>query len=293
MQSKSAPDNLRVESTGAFAFWGVMPYRILHWDKYQGWKSEQKKRPENAPPYPWLKLHRKTLDSMDFFGIPEPIRWQWFALLCLSDDNGTISENDARIAWRLRIKSFDPKPFINNLLEPISDGVPMEFRSKPDDDPTRREEKREEEIRRDQPHSSAAPKGVRDFDLFWKAFPRKVGKASASKAWRKLNLDAESNKILAAIRRCKDSEQWRKERGQFIPHPATWLNRGGWDDEPDPPKPSPNGNGYAEAHPGICPHCSGNVGAYRDTEGLRLWILCTCGHATQAEVDSMNAELVL
>lgn len=123
-----------------------MPYRILNWDKYQGWKTEQKKRPDSAPPYPWLKLHRKTLDSMDFFGIPEQVRWQWFALLCLSDDNGTISETDERIAWRLRVKVFDSKPFINTLLESISDGVPMEFRCASDVSPTRGEEKRVEEI---------------------------------------------------------------------------------------------------------------------------------------------------
>jgi hypothetical protein len=24
----------------------------------------------------------------------------------------------------------------------------------------------------------------------------------------------------------------------FIPHPSTWLNRGGWDDAPYPPRPS-------------------------------------------------------
>lgn len=26
-------------------------------------------------------------------------------------------------------------------------------------------------------------------------------------------------------------DQWRKDDGQYIPHPATWLNREGWEDE--------------------------------------------------------------
>ena len=28
-------------------------------------------------------------------------------------------------------------------------------------------------------------------------------------------------------------DQWKKDGGQFIPHPATWLNQEGWDDEPE------------------------------------------------------------
>lgn len=204
-----------------------MPYRILNWDKYQGWKSEQSKRPENAPTYPWLKLHRKTLDSHDFYSIPEQIRWQWFALLCLSDDNGFISEDDDSIAWRLRVKQFDPSVFLGKLL--ISDGVPMQIRCKSDGDPPRGEEKRGEE--KIKPHSSPAAMSV-CFDAFWFAYPRKVGKATALKTWSKLKLDSKSNEILEAIARCKNSEQWRKEGGAFVPHPTTWLNRGGWDDNP-------------------------------------------------------------
>lgn len=26
------------------------------------------------------------------------------------------------------------------------------------------------------------------------------------------------------------NEQWRKDNGQYIPNPATWLNQGRWDD---------------------------------------------------------------
>ena len=37
--------------------------------------------------------------------------------------------------------------------------------------------------------------------------------------------------ILAAIEAQKKSEQWVKDGGQYIPHPATWLNQGRWDDQ--------------------------------------------------------------
>lgn len=70
------------------------------------------------------------------------------------------------------------------------------------------------------------------FDEFWKAYPRKVAKAQAVKAWYKLKLNAELQQIiLNALERQKQSEQWRKDNGQFIPYPATWLNGRRWEDD--------------------------------------------------------------
>ena len=28
----------------------------------------------------------------------------------------------------------------------------------------------------------------------------------------------------------KETEQWQKDKGRFIPHPATWLNQERWQD---------------------------------------------------------------
>lgn len=39
--------------------------------------------------------------------------------------------------------------------------------------------------------------------------------------------------ILAALRWQALSEQWQRDGGQFIPHPATYLNQGRWKDEQD------------------------------------------------------------
>jgi hypothetical protein len=49
--------------------------------------------------------------------------------------------------------------------------------------------------------------------------------------------------MLAAIDRQRGTEQWRKDDGQFIPHPATWLNGGRWHDEVEsqPRGPGPSG----------------------------------------------------
>ena len=36
--------------------------------------------------------------------------------------------------------------------------------------------------------------------------------------------------ILAAVERQKLSKGWIKDGGQYIPHPATWLNKRRWED---------------------------------------------------------------
>ena len=37
--------------------------------------------------------------------------------------------------------------------------------------------------------------------------------------------------LLTAIEKQKESAQWSKDNGQFIPHPTTWLNGKRWEDE--------------------------------------------------------------
>jgi hypothetical protein len=70
------------------------------------------------------------------------------------------------------------------------------------------------------------------FKLFWRAFPRKVGKGAAARAWTKIRPSPQlAARIVAAVETQKTWPQWMKNGGEFIPHPATWLNRGSWDDE--------------------------------------------------------------
>lgn len=79
----------------------------------------------------------------------------------------------------------------------------------------------------------------RDFDLFWQAYPKKVGKNEALKAFAKVTQPVET--LVAAVKRQKRSEQWSRENGRFIPNPATWLSQQRWDDELPAPKGVPKG----------------------------------------------------
>jgi DnaB-like helicase C terminal domain len=69
------------------------------------------------------------------------------------------------------------------------------------------------------------------FSQFWEAYPKKVAKGFAEKASKKANCASLLPQILEAVDRAKATEAWVKEYGQFIPHPATWLNGRCWEDE--------------------------------------------------------------
>jgi len=69
------------------------------------------------------------------------------------------------------------------------------------------------------------------FDLFWSEYPRKVGRANAFKAFVKLRHDEKLVSIAAAQRLATDPNL---PPLQYVPYPATWINREGWLDEPYP-----------------------------------------------------------
>ncbi len=82
-----------------------------------------------------------------------------------------------------------------------------------------------------------SPKGTETamlFDRFWSAYPKKKDKQDAMKAWRKLAPDMDlCRKMSAALAQQKTTDEWTRERGRYIPYPASWLNGRRWEDEPD------------------------------------------------------------
>lgn len=69
------------------------------------------------------------------------------------------------------------------------------------------------------------------FDRFWAAYPRKVGKDAAWKEWLKhAPTEAFTETAITAVQQQVESPQWKKDGGQYIPHPRTWLSQGRWQD---------------------------------------------------------------
>lgn len=74
------------------------------------------------------------------------------------------------------------------------------------------------------------------FEEWYQHWPRKVGKREAARAFDAALKRVGFDELVDATKR--HAEAWRQAgtETRFIPHPATWLRRDGWDDELDAPK---------------------------------------------------------
>lgn len=70
------------------------------------------------------------------------------------------------------------------------------------------------------------------FDRFWEAYPKKVSKEDAIRAFNRIGVDdILLGRILSAIQKQMRTAQWQEDGGRFVPYPATWLNGHRWEDE--------------------------------------------------------------
>jgi len=82
-----------------------------------------------------------------------------------------------------------------------------------------------------------------DFQRLWSAYPLKVGKGAALRAFEKLKPDSEDvdELILHLEERKKYDAKWVE--GKYIPHLSSWLNGHRWEDEYQRVRPSAPANG--------------------------------------------------
>jgi hypothetical protein len=72
---------------------------------------------------------------------------------------------------------------------------------------------------------------MEEFEKFWAAYPRKVAKAEARKAWAQTaSIRPDTDSLVKAVLSHCRTEQWMKSNGAFIPHAATWLRGERWED---------------------------------------------------------------
>lgn len=81
--------------------------------------------------------------------------------------------------------------------------------------------------------SEASPKALTPpgFEEFWQAYPKKIGKPAAIRAFKTAKAEKSLPLILKDIATRKNGDQWKKSAGQFIPYPATYLNQKRWEDQ--------------------------------------------------------------
>ena len=94
-------------------------------------------------------------------------------------------------------------------------------------------DKEEHSIKKNINKKSCSTEVERAFEKFWEAYPRKAAKVAARKAFEKAYKEHGEIVLDGVIRFAQDPNLPEKA---FIPLPATWLNRGSWEDEPFPPR---------------------------------------------------------
>jgi hypothetical protein len=77
------------------------------------------------------------------------------------------------------------------------------------------------------------------FEMFWKAYPqhRRTAKGDAYAAWKKADkmytekhLISFLGAVLEALAWQTKQPDWTKDKGQYVPLPATYLNKRRWED---------------------------------------------------------------
>ena len=68
------------------------------------------------------------------------------------------------------------------------------------------------------------------FEEFWRAYPKRKEKPVAEDAWSEMKPVLEN--CLSVLKWQCELEDWKKDGGKYIPHPAKWIRHQRWLDEP-------------------------------------------------------------
>lgn len=82
------------------------------------------------------------------------------------------------------------------------------------------------------------------FETFWAAYPRQQHKHEARRIFEMLRVDdALLSRIIGGIGQWRESEEWTREGGRFVPSPVTFLRGRRWEDVPPRASPTRSASG--------------------------------------------------
>jgi hypothetical protein len=203
----------------------VSEYRIRNWAKFQHYKDRNP---------PWIKLHVEILQSADWVMLDDASKL--LAVVCMviaARENGVLPDNPDYIK---RVAYLNKRP---NLIPLIDCGFLEKVQANDSESKqpladARPEKEEETEKSREEKKVSTAPKGARDllkaeFEAWWTAYPKKVAKGQALKAYIAARKTTCEDVLTAGALRYA-ADQAGKD-AQYTRHPATWLNGQCWLDE--------------------------------------------------------------
>lgn len=196
---------------------GVIPYQGIEPTFHEELALELDESEDNV---------QATLIYMEAQGLIEDIGSNNYLLAQVVDIIGSESDSAERVR-KLRAKKKSEE-LIETTVEPKALQCNTSVTSCNTE--IERREKREENILTKKVRTKKAFE--HDFDLFWSEYPKKKSKQTAKKAFEKNHKAMpDINSLIKIIHKLKESKEWAKEGGQYIPYPASWINAHGWDDE--------------------------------------------------------------
>jgi hypothetical protein len=215
-----------------------MTLKIKNWHEFQHYK-------DRCPP--WIKLYRSLLDDIEFLKLcgDSDIGVLIRLWLIASEDknmNGELPDSET-LAVRLHMafpgrvtrRDIDKvEKRLSALKHWLEHDASTPLHKAEHDAIPETEKETERETEKETEHARERASNVdHDFELFWRLYPKKTGKKAAIKAFHKARKAGlpEIDTLVAIIERQASSGQWKRDNGQYIPNPTTWLNQGRWDDE--------------------------------------------------------------
>ena len=153
----------------------------------------------------------------------------------LQGENGENDVSDVKTVPKSEKSLQNDVPIHTPILRPQMEQSDLgNIKTLPDPEPPlKRDSEASQRVRKRQ--TTLRGEQLENFNRFWSAYPKKRSVAKAEKAWLKLNPDEETvEAILDDIEYKKEHySKWLKDGGEYIEHPATYLNSQNWRDEID------------------------------------------------------------
>ena len=150
-----------------------------------------------------------------------------------------------------RSDMHQPAADCSNMPQPAADCSGLRLESESNPNPNRNPKENPNRSRESKPIGSpAAPAGAVEgarareaFSEFWKKYPKKAGRAEALEAYLREKAYLQQKTLLASLAEQCKNENWRKERGRFVPRAANWLTDHRWEETTLPPAADEGGTG--------------------------------------------------
>jgi len=159
----------------------------------------------------------KKMIDLNLFSINENNKLACYALAKRLDQSMTSNQGMRNLIANLKSQNHD-KVMTESIVS---------------HDKVKTDKNRKEEIRQEENNTMCVAQSSdvtieSDFDMFWRAYPKKVGKDKARIAWNKKKHKPHIELILESVQAYKTS---KKVKEGFVCLPTTWINEGRWYDE--------------------------------------------------------------